>query len=442
MPLFFLYMEGSMDIQLKKLADITPYERNPRKNDEAVKYVAESIKQFGFKVPIVIDKDGIIVAGHTRYKAAKKLNLGEVPCIVADDLTDEQVKAFRLADNKVAEKAEWDFDLLDIELDDILEIDMESLGFEFEDENDEDETVAPEVEHGSLVDKFIVPPFSILDTRQGYWQDRKRAWKAIGIRSEASREDIQTFNNEAFNSDRYGGSFGTLSEVSIFDPCLCEIVYKWFNIDGGKIYDCFAGGSVRGVVAAKLGYDYTGIDLRQEQVDANYENAAEIGVAPVWYCDDSQNADKYVEDESVDLVFSCPPYADLEVYSDDPRDLSTMEYEQFVEVYRNIIATAVRKLKKDRFAVFVVGDVRDPKGFYRDFVGDTKRAFIENGCLLYNDMILVESIGTAAMRADRIFTSGRKVCKTHQNVLVFYKGDPKDIKNNYKEIEVADILEE
>ena len=125
-----------MNILTKKLEEIKPYEKNPRKNDEAVKYVAESIKQFGFKVPIVIDKDGIIVAGHTRYKAAKKLGLAEVPCIVADDLTDEQVKAFRLADNKVAEKAEWDFDLLDIELDDILDIDMESLGFEFEEEKE------------------------------------------------------------------------------------------------------------------------------------------------------------------------------------------------------------------------------------------------------------------------------------------------------------------
>lgn len=128
-----------MEIQLKKLTEITPYEKNPRKNDEAVKYVAESIKQFGFKVPIVIDKDGIIVAGHTRYKAAKKLKLEEVPCIVADDLSDEQIKAFRLADNKVAEKAEWDFELLDIELEDIFDIDMEVLGFEFEEEQKDKE---------------------------------------------------------------------------------------------------------------------------------------------------------------------------------------------------------------------------------------------------------------------------------------------------------------
>lgn len=131
-----------MDIVLKKLTDIRPYEKNPRKNDEAVKYVAESIKEFGFKVPIVIDKDGVIVAGHTRYKAAKKLNLKEVPCIVADDLTDEQIKAFRLADNKVAEKAEWDFELLGDELDDLFTFDMTLFGFdEFAEEEEPAEIV-------------------------------------------------------------------------------------------------------------------------------------------------------------------------------------------------------------------------------------------------------------------------------------------------------------
>lgn len=119
-----------MNIVDRKLGEVRPYEKNPRKNDEAVKYVAESIKQFGFKVPIVIDNDGVIVAGHTRWKAAKKLGLKTVPCIVARDLTDEQIKAFRLADNKVAEKAEWDFDLLSSELDDLFDFDMTVFGFE------------------------------------------------------------------------------------------------------------------------------------------------------------------------------------------------------------------------------------------------------------------------------------------------------------------------
>lgn len=125
-----------MNIINKKITDIKPYEKNPRRNDEAVKYVAESIRQFGFKVPIVIDKDGIIVAGHTRWKAAKKLGLDEVLCIIADDLSDEQIKAFRLADNKVAEKAEWDFDLLNEELDELFDFDMSVFGF---DDDAEDE---------------------------------------------------------------------------------------------------------------------------------------------------------------------------------------------------------------------------------------------------------------------------------------------------------------
>lgn len=119
-----------MQIIEKSITEITPYEKNPRKNDEAVEYVANSIKEFGFKVPIVIDKNGVIVAGHTRYKAAQELGLEKLPCIIADDLTEEQVKAFRLADNKVGELAEWDFDLLNSELDDIFDIDMLWFGFD------------------------------------------------------------------------------------------------------------------------------------------------------------------------------------------------------------------------------------------------------------------------------------------------------------------------
>ena len=117
-----------MEIINKKIDELIPYEKNPRINDDAVKYVANSIKEFGFKVPIIIDKNNVIVAGHTRLKASKELGLTEVPCIIADDLNEEQIKAFRLADNKVSEKAEWDLDLLDEELEDI-NIDMKQFSF-------------------------------------------------------------------------------------------------------------------------------------------------------------------------------------------------------------------------------------------------------------------------------------------------------------------------
>lgn len=118
-----------MEIINKKIDELVPYVNNPRFNDDAVEYVANSIKEFGFKVPIVIDKNNEIVAGHTRYKASIELGLDEVPCIVADDLTEEQIKAFRLADNKVSEKAEWDFELLQEELED-LNINMSDFGFD------------------------------------------------------------------------------------------------------------------------------------------------------------------------------------------------------------------------------------------------------------------------------------------------------------------------
>lgn len=128
-----------MEIINKKISELKPYKNNPRNNKEAVKYVANSIKEFGFKVPIIIDKNNEIISGHTRLEASKELGLKEVPCIIANDLSKEQVKAFRLADNKVSEIAEWDFDLLDEELKDITELDMSDFGFDLEFEKIEEE---------------------------------------------------------------------------------------------------------------------------------------------------------------------------------------------------------------------------------------------------------------------------------------------------------------
>lgn len=135
-----------INIDINKLK---PYKNNPRKNDEAVEYVANSIKEFGFKVPIIVDKDYEIIAGHTRLKAAQQLGLKEVPIIIADDLTEEQVKAFRLADNKASEIAEWDFNLLDNELSNILDIDMSNFGFDMFEEEEQ------EIERTDLSDKIF-----------------------------------------------------------------------------------------------------------------------------------------------------------------------------------------------------------------------------------------------------------------------------------------------
>lgn len=442
-----------MNIKDVNINELKEYENNPRHNEAAVDKVVESIKEFGFKVPIIIDQNNVIVTGHTRIKAARKLGLKKVPCIIADDLSPEQIKAFRLADNKVSEYATWDEDKLYTELMElkVVNFDIESFGFETKDidtsninvdeviEKFENEKPSKTIEEpqtiNKLTDEFIAPPFSIFDTRQGYWQERKRAWKELGLDSGTGRDDALLGKGLLQLAEKTGAN---LTGTSIFDPVLCEIIYKWFNVKNGSIYDPFAGGSVRGIVAEKLGYKYTGIDLRKEQVEANILNAKKLNLNPTWHCDDSLNADLYVENNSIDLIFSCPPYADLEVYSDDERDISNMDYEQFRVVYKQIIDIACKKLKNDRFGVFVVGDVRDKQGFYRNFIDYTKHCFNENGLMTYNEIILLEQIATAALRC-RLNFAKRKVTKTHQNVLVFYKGDIEKIKSNYNEIEVGDL---
>lgn len=145
-----------LKIVYKKIDDLTPYENNPRLNDNAVDAVAKSIEEFGFKVPIVIDKDGVIVAGHTRLKAAKQLQIDEVPCIIADDLSDEELKAFRLADNKVSELAEWDFEKLEAELTDI-DFDMSDFGFDFNTIDEEsDKFDDADTDYHDINDKTII----------------------------------------------------------------------------------------------------------------------------------------------------------------------------------------------------------------------------------------------------------------------------------------------
>jgi len=217
------------------------------------------------------------------------------------------------------------------------------------------------------------------------------------------------------------------SGTSIFDPVLCELAYRWFCPPGGVILDPFAGGSVRGIVASKLGRQYVGIELRAEQVEANREQGSTIctNPMPVWHCADSQTIDTLCADLQADFLFSCPPYADLEVYSDDPKDLSTMSYNDFLRSYREIIAKACARLAKDAFACFVVGDIRDKKGNYYNFVGDTVEAFKAAGLHYYNEAILVTAVGSLPIRAGKQFEASRKMGKTHQNVLVFVKGEGK-----------------
>lgn len=279
-----------------------------------------------------------------------------------------------------------------------------------------------------LREQFIEPPFSVLDTKTGNWQRRKKLWHSLGIQSEVGRDvKVHTMPTNKYNPDNledtYYSDTAQKLNTSIFDPALCEVLYKWFCVDGGSILDPFAGGSVRGIVANYLGYKYTGIDIRPEQIESNIEQAQNIlphDNQPLWLTGDSNEVLSDIKGEDYDLVFSCPPYADLEVYSDMEGDISNMNYVDFLEAYESIIAHSCRLLKANKYACFVVGEVRDKNGNYIGFVPDTIRAFEKCGMKFYNEAILLNPVVSASMRASNNMKY-QKLVKIHQNVLVFKK---------------------
>lgn len=289
-----------------------------------------------------------------------------------------------------------------------------------------------------LLDKYLIPPFSVLDAKQGYWQSRKRRWLSIGIKSEIGRKD-NFFNYNDF----YANTEKKLPNVSIFDPVLCECVYSWFSNIGDRILDPFAGGSVRGIVAGSLQRYYVGIDLREEQVQANIQQYEDISknfsniIKPSWLVGNSKSCGGLTEGVKCDMLFTCPPYYDLEQYSDLKDDLSNLEtYEDFLKDYSIIFRNCFNLMKDDTFAVAVVADIRDSKGIYRGFVADTIKIMQEAGWGFYNDAILLQSLNNVPARTSKQFDTSRKMGKCHQNILVFYKGNPKNIRDKFGIVDI------
>jgi hypothetical protein len=445
-------------IEVWPIDKLTPYARNSKLHPpEQVQKIAASILRFGFLNPVLVDEQaGEIIAGHGRRLAAELLGMTEVPVVPLAHLSAEERRAYLVTDNRLAELGGWDETMLAAELAAIAGdgFDLDVIGFEPAELAELAESLtnqtaperslaaseaaaAAEVASETLAHRFGVPPFSTLDTRAGYWLTRKRAWLALGISSEVGRPDnLLGFSDTAlaFTNDRKGEPAWT--GTSIFDPVAAELSYRWWCPEGGRILDPFAGGSVRGIVAAKLGFTYVGIELRREQIEANEAQAERIlgaGYEKVcrWVEGDSTELAKSPQLTSealggpFDFVFSCPPYFDLEKYSDDPRDLSNAaNWPAFVDFYGAAIRGALLLLAEDRFAAFVVSDVRAPEGHYRGLPHATTEAFASGGASLYNEAIIVQPVGTAAMRAARIFSGGRKLARCHQKILVYSSGNP------------------
>lgn len=678
---------------------------------EQRKALIAALSKIGWIQDVIINTTtGHLIDGHLRCEIALNDEEETVPTTYVE-LTEDEEKIALASYDPIGELAFADQGILDDLIHGIGSTDNDDLdaflqGLLGDDEPSETDEQADARE--TLQERFLIPPFSVLDAKQGYWKQRKDAWMRLGIKSELGRgngdDKTQAGLTYAVSSQPPGvyefknkveATLGrklswaefvaqypeeiTLTGTSIFDPVLCEVAYSWFCPPGGSILDPFAGGSVRGITAAFLGYHYHGNDLREEQITANRAQALDILQQPIrkpsktipapritthqgirvlrdddvfggtkrralarvlktlpydefvyaspaygfaqialaaaasdigkkaticvakrkrqhprtqaavlaganlievdhgylshtqarakayaeengahyvefgldnqafidaladiaretgenptevwtvagsgvltralqqawpeaefhavqigkdpdigkarayqapekfedpakhpppfescdsydakawqfiekhaspgalfwnvagnishfdifqtdhgtatWTAGDSRNIQDLAPG-SYDLIFSCPPYADLEVYSDDPDDLSTLEYGEFTAAYSDIIKKSCALLKPNRFAVFVVGEVRNKRGHYYGFVQDTIKAFEAAGLAYYNEAVLLTNIGSNAMRAGGMFTNSRKLAKGHQNALVFAKGAPElsDIK--------------
>lgn len=332
----------------------------------------------------------------------------------------------------------------------------------------------------TLAERFGAPPFSVLDTRSGTWQDRKRAWLSIGVRAthsakrpadagadkvehrlmgsdaandpdyyrrkaqveamlgeKISIEEFQRFYYE--QPDRYAGG------SSSSDPVLAELMLKWFSPQGGSVFDPFGGPSAIGIVAAWLGMKLTAIEIRQDQCDENravWKSVLEQfpeskgKPSPLWLCGDSGGGrmiNTLPEQEAFDIVYTSPPYFDLERYSGGNADGSAFKsYAEFVRWLGMTARDCAARLKQNRFFVWKVGEVRDPEtGVYRNFVADCVAVCQRAGLLYYNEIILLNAVGSVCTRAGRQFGGTRKIGRVHQTMLVFYKGDPSKIKEHF-----------
>lgn len=272
---------------------------------------------------------------------------------------------------------------------------------------------------GLFEEEFSVPKVSVLNTLSFKWKNRKRWWTdTYKIQSELGRGEDYTGNTRVV--------FGEERSISIFDPVLCELMYKWFAVPSGSVLDPFAGGSVRGIVAEELGYQYTGIELLPEQVEANMLQSDK----PTWLAGDSNQVLDSLS-EKYDFLFSCPPYYDLEVYSNKEEDLSNQTWNEFRENYKSIIKKSIDHLAEDSFACFVITEVRERdrtgrycEGYYRNLIPLTVEAFEEAGARFYNDLILYTSPQVPSMLSKKVYNQSSKIMSTHQNVLVFVKGNP------------------
>lgn len=423
-----------MQINYINLSQIDDYASNSNTHpDEQLFQIERLVLKFGWTMPVLVKKKENgryeLIAGHGRkavalrfyergdnFKTSSGFDVPKncIPAIEANDWSEDAVRAYVIADNAVGRNSKTDEDILTAEITLLKESDFDLDYLALDEDYVVDLLKVPDEDFGAdkspaikLTDSFLVPPFSLLNAREPWWKKRKKQWLNIGLKK-------------------------AINEKSVFDPVLCELVYRWFCPPGGQVLDCFAGGSVKGVVASRLGLNYTGLGNLQKQVVANRRQSAEITkstgaseFSPSWTVGNPE-----LGDFRADFIFSV---AALE--------LGSGSYAKFKRTYRQTIKKSCDLLTDNSFACMVVGEVRNADGNYHNFVGDTVEAFKAAGLSFYNEAILLSPAGTLSMRTRKPFEGSRKLGKTHLNVLVFVKGDAKLAAERCGDVDVNDVFD-
>lgn len=411
---------------MSNIADLKFDDKNFNKHTEyGMSLLEKSLRDNGAGRSILIDKDNNIIAGNGIVEAAGSVGLEKVKIvetsgdeIIAVKRTDialdsEQGRTMALADNATAAAdLAWDTDNLGefFGPDELSAWGIDPTKVDINQQKAEARL--------KLADVFTVPPYSVIDARNGDWQKRKKTWNTLIGDVGESREG---------KLGEAGLMAAVNNGVSILDAALAETLYKWFipnNINyKPKIFDCFAGDTVFGFVSSYLGGSFSGTELREEQAELNNQRVKAEGLDARYFCDDGRNIANYLKPESQDLFFSCPPYFDLEHYSDDARDASNQEsYEDFLQLLEDAFSNSIKCLKRNRFAIVIMSAVRDKKGYYYDIPSDITRIFEKNGCHLYNQIILCDTAATLARRVGNQMKN-RKVGRRHQEVLIYFNGE-------------------
>lgn len=278
-----------------------------------------------------------------------------------------------------------------------------------------------EKKYRNLADRWIEPPFSIIDMSSKRWRDGSKKW--LNSDTDSGRGNaIKQRGIGLTGQYEYGNNFSCetispMARYSKFSPRLCELIYNWYCPDGGSILDPFAGGAVRGFVASKLGYNYTGIDIRKEAIEENIYHVNSNSCK--YICGDSNETLDTIT-QQFDIVISCPPYYDTEVYSDIDGDISNMNYAMFSSIYKRIMTKAFSKVRMGGYGCVIIGDVRDKNGFMLPFEALTTEAAKDSGMGMNDKIILRKPIGNKMLLTNR-HMNNRKVTRIHEYLLVYKK---------------------